>query len=105
MAHPRGAHAPSGHYLSVGGLYPAESDEGAGQARIFPIVYVLHLAYRKTGAASLSERNNRLPRARIFQAKFFRHDAGHSPGTAADWRAVEVQVARGARRHTVIGLR
>ena len=52
-----------GRDLPVGGLHPAEGDEGARQARLHPVLHLFHLAHRQGGAASLSERDHPLSRS------------------------------------------
>ena len=46
MADPRGAGARSRRDLPVGGVHAAEGDEGAGQARLHPVLHLFHLAHR-----------------------------------------------------------
>src|ERR1700745_3243045 len=38
------AGAPSGYDLSGRGLYAAQDDDGAGQSRLYSVLYLLHLA-------------------------------------------------------------
>ena len=45
-----------GHHLPGRGVHAAQDDEGAGQARLHPELYVLHLAQHEVGAAGVPDR-------------------------------------------------
>ena len=52
MADPRGSAAPSRRDLPRRSLYAAEADEGSRQARLHPVLHLLHLAHPESGSWS-----------------------------------------------------
>src|SRR5258708_492995 len=104
MAHSRSADAASGRAVPVGSLHAPEADEGAGQARLLAVLHLFYLAHREERAASLSQRDHRASRARIFPAEFLRDHAGHPADPAAEWRALAVQGARHVGGYAVVEL-
>ena len=99
MADPRGAGRAPRRVVPGGSLHPAEDHEGAGQARLHPVLHLFHLAHREDRNPGLSARTHRLSRARLLPAELLRHHARHQSGAIAERRAVAVQVACRARRH------
>ena len=105
MGDPRGAAAPSRRDLPGGSFHPAEGDEGAGEARLHPVLHLLHLAHPKVGDRAVLARTDRLSGARLLSAEFLRQHAGHPALSSAERRAVDVQGAAGAGRDAVGQLR
>src|SRR5215471_21471622 len=101
MAHPGDPDHRSQRDLSIGGLHPAQSDEGACKARLYPVLYLLYLAHRQARIAGLSCGNYRLSRARVFSPELFREYTRYPALSFTDRRAMDIQGAPCARGNAV----
>ena len=105
MADPRGAAARSQRAVPGGGLHPAEDHEGPRQARLLAELHLFHLAHPQGRDPGISQRADAASGARLLPAELLRQHAGHPAGPVAEGRAVDVQVAAGARGDAVGQLR
>src|SRR3954453_19589263 len=101
MADPRGPDPPSRRDLPGGSVYPAEIDEGSGQAGLYPVLHLFHLANTKVGAGSLSARTRRLSRPRLLSPQFLRKYPRYPALPPAGRRTMDVQITVGAGGHAV----
>ena len=70
--------AVSGRDLPGGGVHKAPRDVPAGQARLFPVLHVFHLAQHERGTDRLLHRAHANRSARILSAESLAEYAGHS---------------------------
>ena len=72
MADPRSPAAPSRRDLPGRSLYAAEADEGPRQARLHPVLHLLHLANRRDGSSSnISTELTGYPERDYYRPNFF----------------------------------
>ena len=83
------------------GVHPARGDARAGQARLHPVLHVLHLEELAPGARSSTSTSSRRAAAGVLPAELLRQHAGHPPRVPAARRAARVPRAARARRHAV----
>ena len=79
------------------GVHPAGAAVRAGQARLHPVVHVLHLAHREVGAHRVRRADRRARRLRA--AEPVRQHPGHPAREPAARRAGDVRDPGGAGRH------
>src|SRR5437868_11963747 len=101
MADPRGPAAAPRRDLPRRSLYPAEADEGLGQAGLHPVLHLLHVADAEMGAGTVSQRADALSGTGFLPTEFLRQHPGYPALASAERRAVDVQVSRGAGRDAV----
>src|SRR5436190_24154866 len=92
MVDQRGSVRASGGHISGGGIYTPSAHEGPGQAWLYPIVYVLHLANGSLGNRTVSKRIGRVSGPGVLPAEFLRQHSGYPALSSPGWRAVDVQV-------------
>ena len=98
MADRRDQAGASGRDLPGRGLHAAEDHAPAGQARLHPVVHLLHLAQQQGGADRVFHRALAIGLARLFPAQRLAQHAGHPAGVSANRRPARVHRARRAGR-------
>src|ERR1700712_3686791 len=75
MADPRDPASSSRRDLPCRSVHPAETDEGARQARLHAVLHLFYLADAKVGAGAISHRTDALPGARFLSPELLRQYA------------------------------
>ena len=97
VADRRGARARSRRGLPRRGVHPPGRDAPAGQARLQPVLHLLHLEELALGADRVRHRAGLLRRAGVLPAELLRQHAGHPPRVPPARRPGRVRGAPGAR--------
>ena len=83
---PRGPGPAPGHDLPRRGLHPAQDDEAAGEARLHPVLQLLHVAEHQAGADGVPDRADARGSQGAHAPQLLRQHAGHQPALPADRR-------------------
>ena len=99
VADPRGPGPASRRDLPRRGVHAAEDDAAPGQARLHPVLHLLHVAQHQAGADRVSDRADADEAARVHAAELLRQHAGYQPAFPADQRPAGLPDPPRARGH------